>query len=152
MAPWAVRMDLKKISMVCLHNNAIVARGILVTILHCGTPELRLSAIYIVRPPQTRNFYRKRREIFVSRDENEKSSMFDIYNNGQEIFISCDKNRSCAVFGYLFLKQGISYRKISCDKNCSCAHVCNILARDKNLSSLAIKIARVRMHAISRKR
>ena len=34
--------------MVCLHNNAIVARGILVTILHCGTPEPRLSAIYII--------------------------------------------------------------------------------------------------------
>ena len=53
---------------------------------------------------------RQRREIFVARDENEKSNMFDIYNNGQEIFISCDKNRSCAVFGDLFLKQGISYR------------------------------------------
>ena len=38
----------RKLSMVCLHNNAIVARGILVTILHCGTPEPRLSAIYIV--------------------------------------------------------------------------------------------------------
>ena len=37
----------RKLSMVCLHN-AIVARGILVTILHCGTPELYLSAIYIV--------------------------------------------------------------------------------------------------------
>ena len=34
--------------MVCLYNNAIVARGILVTILHCGTPEPHLSAIYIV--------------------------------------------------------------------------------------------------------
>ena len=38
----------RKLSMVCLHNNAIVARGTLVTILHCGTPEHRLSAIYIV--------------------------------------------------------------------------------------------------------
>ena len=38
----------RELSVVCLHNNAIVARGILVTILHCGTPELRLSAIYIV--------------------------------------------------------------------------------------------------------
>ena len=28
--------------------NAFVARGILVTGLHCGTPELCLSAIYIV--------------------------------------------------------------------------------------------------------
>ena len=37
----------RKLSMVCLHNNAIVARGILVTILHCGTPEPPLSAIYI---------------------------------------------------------------------------------------------------------
>ena len=40
----------RKISMVCLHNNAIVARGILqlVTILHCRTPEPTPSAIYIV--------------------------------------------------------------------------------------------------------
>ena len=38
----------RKLSVVCLHNNAIVARGILVTILHCGTPEPHLSAIYIV--------------------------------------------------------------------------------------------------------
>ena len=40
--------QVRKLSVVCLHNNAIVARGILVIILHCGTPELRLSAIYIV--------------------------------------------------------------------------------------------------------
>ena len=33
---------------VCLHNKATVARGILVTILHSGTPEPRLNAIYIV--------------------------------------------------------------------------------------------------------
>ena len=38
----------QEFSVVCLHNNAIVGRGILVTILHCGTPEPRLSAIYIV--------------------------------------------------------------------------------------------------------
>ena len=38
----------RKLLMVCLHNNAIVARGILVTMLDCGTPEPRLSAIYIV--------------------------------------------------------------------------------------------------------
>ena len=38
----------QNLSVVCLHNNAIVARGILATILHCGTPEPRLSAIYIV--------------------------------------------------------------------------------------------------------
>ena len=37
-----------KLSMVCLHNNAIVGRGILVTTLHCGTSEPRLSATYIV--------------------------------------------------------------------------------------------------------
>ena len=37
-----------ELSVVCLPNNAIVARGILVTILHCGTPEPHLSAIYIV--------------------------------------------------------------------------------------------------------
>ena len=38
----------RKLSVVCLHNNDIVARGIPVTMLHCGTPEPRLSAIYIV--------------------------------------------------------------------------------------------------------
>ena len=38
----------RKLLVVCLHNNAIVVRGILVTILHCGTPEPCLSAIYIV--------------------------------------------------------------------------------------------------------
>ena len=38
----------RTLSVVCLHNNAIVARGILVTILHFGTPEPRLSVIYIV--------------------------------------------------------------------------------------------------------
>ena len=37
----------QKFSMVCLLNNAILARGTLVTILHCGTPTLRLSAIFI---------------------------------------------------------------------------------------------------------
>ena len=31
----------RKSSVVCLHNNAIVARGILVTLLHCGTPGAR---------------------------------------------------------------------------------------------------------------
>ena len=29
----------QKLSVVCWHNNAFVARGILVTTLHCGTPE-----------------------------------------------------------------------------------------------------------------
>ena len=38
----------QKLSVVCLHNNAIVARGILGTILHCGTPEPHPSAIYII--------------------------------------------------------------------------------------------------------
>ena len=38
----------QKLSVVCLHNNTIVARGILVTTLQCGTPEPRLSTIYIV--------------------------------------------------------------------------------------------------------
>ena len=41
---WRVR----KLSMICLHNNGIVARGILGTVLYCGTHEPRLSAIYIV--------------------------------------------------------------------------------------------------------
>ena len=30
----------------CLHNNSIVERSILVTILHCRTPEPRLSTVY----------------------------------------------------------------------------------------------------------
>ena len=38
----------RKLSVICLHDNAIVAWGILVTILHCETPEPRLNAIYIV--------------------------------------------------------------------------------------------------------
>ena len=38
----------RKLSVVCLHNNGIIAEGILVTILHCVTPEPSLSAIYIV--------------------------------------------------------------------------------------------------------
>ena len=38
----------RKVSMVCLYSNAIVARGIIVTILHCGTPEPRLSATSVV--------------------------------------------------------------------------------------------------------
>ena len=37
----------RKLTVVCLYN-AIVARGILVTILHRGTSESRLSAIYNV--------------------------------------------------------------------------------------------------------
>ena len=39
-----------KILVVCLHtrNNTIVARCILVTLLHCGTPETCIIAIYIV--------------------------------------------------------------------------------------------------------
>ena len=41
-------MQVRKLSIVCLHKKAFVAKGILVTRLHCGTPELRLSAIYIV--------------------------------------------------------------------------------------------------------
>ena len=38
----------RQLSVVCLHQNPIVARGILVNILHSRTPEPRLSAIYIV--------------------------------------------------------------------------------------------------------
>ena len=38
-----------KLSVVCLHINAIVARCILVTLLHCGTPKPCLSAIFFVR-------------------------------------------------------------------------------------------------------
>ena len=43
--------QVRKLSVVCLHNiviNAIIVRGILVTILHFGTTEPRLSDIYIV--------------------------------------------------------------------------------------------------------
>ena len=38
----------RKLSTISLHNNAIVARGIIVTIYWIVTPEPRLSAIYIV--------------------------------------------------------------------------------------------------------
>ena len=38
----------RKLSMICLHNNAIVARGIMVTILHCGTPVPRLSVTLLL--------------------------------------------------------------------------------------------------------
>ena len=37
----------RELSVICLHNNATVARCILVTILHYGTPEPRLNTIYI---------------------------------------------------------------------------------------------------------
>ena len=40
--------QVRELSVVCLHNKAIVARCILVTRLHCGTPQPRLSAICIV--------------------------------------------------------------------------------------------------------
>ena len=39
---------IRELLVVCLHNNAIVARGILFTLLYCGTPQPRLSAVYIV--------------------------------------------------------------------------------------------------------
>ena len=38
----------RELSVVCLHNNAIIARCILVTRLNWGTPEHRLGAIYNV--------------------------------------------------------------------------------------------------------
>ena len=43
----------QKLSVIYLCNKAIVARGILVSILHCGTPEPCLSAIYIVSSVET---------------------------------------------------------------------------------------------------
>ena len=92
---------------------------------------------------------RQRREIFVARDENEKSNMFDIYNNGQEIFISCDKNRSYAVFWRSFSQAGHKLPiNLLRQKLLVCACI-QFLARDKNLSSLAIKIARLQwpLHA-----
>ena len=35
----------RKLLVVCLHNNVIVARGILVTTLHCRTPEVRFTKV-----------------------------------------------------------------------------------------------------------
>ena len=40
--------QVRELSVVRLHNNAIVVRGILLTVLDCGKPEPRLRAIYIV--------------------------------------------------------------------------------------------------------
>ena len=40
--------QVRELSVVRLHNNAIVVRGILLTVLNCGKPEPRLRAIYIV--------------------------------------------------------------------------------------------------------
>ena len=57
-----------ELSVVCLHNNANVARGILVTILHCGTPEPCLSAIYIASSVGTslrHNWSKLRRYIWT---------------------------------------------------------------------------------------
>ena len=48
MAPWCRAGQEVIDSFNCLHNNAFVARGSQVTQLHCGTPKLCLSAIYIV--------------------------------------------------------------------------------------------------------
>ena len=36
----------RKLSDVCLHNNAIVARGLWLLILHCRTPELPQRHLY----------------------------------------------------------------------------------------------------------
>ena len=82
--------------------------------------------------------------IFVSRDENEKSNMFDIYNNGQKIFISCGKNRSCAVFGY-FSQAGHKLPTILLRQRLLVCACMQFRARDKNLSCLAIRIARLRL-------
>ena len=63
-----------KLSVVCLHNNAIVASGILVTILHYGTPNPHLSAIYIVSSVGT--------------------SLYSIRSmNGSQIFFTISYNR-----------------------------------------------------------
>ena len=49
MAPWAVQVEGGFGNYWWfVYITTIFARGILVTILHCGTPELCLSAIYIV--------------------------------------------------------------------------------------------------------
>ena len=56
--------QVRKLSMVCLHN-AIVTRGILVTILHCGTPEPHLSAIYIVSSVGALLIHNEERAVLV---------------------------------------------------------------------------------------
>ena len=63
----------RKLLVVCLHNKAIIARGILVTILHCGTPEARFSAIYIVN------------SVGTSLSCNGQHNMFQSKNIGDEI-------------------------------------------------------------------
>ena len=58
--------------MLCFHNNDIAARGILVTMLHCGTPEPRLSAIYIVSSVGTSLLKIHQSKIFQTNKTNNK--------------------------------------------------------------------------------
>ena len=44
----ATGRSVRKLSMVCLHNNAFVARCVTTIRLHCGIHELHLSALYII--------------------------------------------------------------------------------------------------------
>ena len=77
----------------------------------------------ILRPPQTSNFYRKRREIFVSRDENEKSKG----HRRRAIFIARDERFLSLARNCMHAHTGDFYRKrreifISCEKLHTCAH------------------------------
>ena len=62
------RGRVRKLSVDCLHTSAIVSRGILVTILHYGTPEPHTSSIYIVSSAETSVQYNfQHLKIFVNR-------------------------------------------------------------------------------------
>ena len=74
----------RKLSVICLHNNAIVAHGILVTILHCGTPEHGLSAIYIVSSVGT-SFHYYSRPVLI----------FLFFQNLSRPVLICELLRSC---------------------------------------------------------
>ena len=60
----------RKLSVACLHNNTIVARGILVTILHFETLEPCINAIYILlvllEPHYFCNIETKTKYMYVS--------------------------------------------------------------------------------------
>ena len=68
--------------------------------------ERSAGSLTHLRLLQTSNFHPMRREISVSRDENEKSNMFDIYNNGTgDLYLFRQKSPVCAVWRF-FLEQG----------------------------------------------
>ena len=55
----------RTLSVVCLHNKAIVARGIMVNILHCGTPASAPSILLVMLEPHSMFFSIYRREPSV---------------------------------------------------------------------------------------